>query len=170
MLILLKCSRVMSQELLPSGLVEQFCVHEDFLYRISSKSLLAAFSSNNKLNLKLTKVLESEAVNLLKLLCNSSKNPKKVFSVTSALNASSVIHINFSDVKFMITALLQCNQANQKIFHNCFVKMAVEDSLRPVHQSLQADVATIAKMIKGEGGQLLDQLWSLSIQNNSECL
>jgi len=157
----------MPQELLPPGLVEQFCVHEDFLYRISSKSLLAAFSSNSKLNLKLTEVLESEVFSLLKLLCSSSKNPKKNFCITSALNTSLVLHVNFFDLSFMITALIQCNQVNQKIFHDCFIKMAVEDSLEPVHQSLQAEVATVVKMIKGEVAQVFDQLRSLSIQNNS---
>jgi len=158
----------MTQELLLPGLVEQFCVHEDFLYRISSKSLLAAFSSKKKLNQNLTEVLEFEAFSLLKLLRNSSKNPKKVFCVTSELNTSLVTHINFSDITFMIKALLVCNQANQKIFCNCFVKMSVEHSLEHVHPSLQAEMATIVAMIEGNTALLPDQLVSISIHNNSK--
>ena len=160
----------MSQELLPSGLVEEFCIHEDFLYRISSKCLLAAFSSKSKPNLKLIEVLGSEAFNLLKLLCNSSKNPKKVFCVTSALNTSLVLHVNFFDVSFMIAALVQCSQANQKLFHNCFVKMAAEDSLVAVHHSLQSEVTALVEMINGKIIQVPDQSSSSLIQKNSKYL
>jgi len=160
----------MSQELLPSGLVEEFCVHEDFLYRISSKCLLAAFSSNSKLNLKLIEVLESEAFNLLKFLCNSSKNPKKIFCVTSALNTSLVLHVNFFDVSFMITALVQHSQANQKLFHNCFVKMVAEDLLGSVHHSLQSEVTAIVEMINGKIIQVPDQSSSSLIQKSSKYL
>lgn len=171
LLILLKCSKVIVPGLIDPGAVAQFCIHEDFLYRISSKSLLAGFSSNSKLDVKLTQLLESEAINVINVFCKSSENPKKVFRLTSEIKSTLVLHVCFSDVAFMLSVLLRCNPANQQLLHMCSITMSMDAVVRSAHYSIQAEVAAIVSMMKSESvAQISYQLshTSLTDSNNGK--
>ena len=118
-MILLKCFEIIPQGLLCSGLLEQFCAEEDFLFRISAKPLLATLCDPK--NLKLVRMLESEARSILSLLRTSSKNPKKIIQITSNVKDSMIFHISFHDVKFIISNFLKGIPFNQMFFYNCCI-------------------------------------------------
>lgn len=145
-MILLKCFESIPQGLLCSGLLEQFCVEEDFLFRISAKPLLVAFSDQNNFNLKLVELLESEARSILKLLQISSKNPRKMIQVTSSVKECVIFHFCFFEIEFIISKFLKENPANQKVFYNCYVHEAV-GVLDNVHPSVQVKVEKIVSYI-----------------------
>ena len=145
-MILLKCFEIIPQNLLCSGLLEQFCVEEDFLFRISAKPLLAAFLDQNNFNLKLVELLESEALSILKLLQTSSKNPRKMIRVTSSFKESMVFHLCFPEIEFVILKFLKANPANQKLFNNCCVHEAV-GVLDSVHTRVQVKVEKLVAFI-----------------------
>jgi len=145
----LKCFEVIPQGLLCSGLLEQFCLEEEFLFRISAKPLLAAFSEQKNFNFKLVELLESEALSMLSLLRACSKNPKKVFQVTSSVRDCNILYVSFLEVEFIISNLLKSNPANQKIFYNCCIHEAV-DVLDSAHASIQPRVENLIALIMGE--------------------
>ena len=130
--------------MLCAGLLEQFCNEEEFIFRISAKPLLAAFSRQKMHNFKLVKLLESEAVTLWNLLKRSSKNPKKVIQVVSHLKDCIILHVSFLEVEFIISSLLRGNPANQKVFYNCSIHEVVDvldnacSSIRPRVENLIA--------------------------------
>ena len=154
LIILLKCFEVIPQGLICAGLLEQFCVEKDFLFRISAKPLLAAFSSQKSFNFKLVKLLESEALSLVNLLKTSSKDPKKVIQVASNLSDYVLLHVRYREVDFIFSNLLKDNPDNQKIFYNCCANEAV-DLLATAHPSIQSRVENfIALIMNGNSSNL----------------
>ena len=135
--------------------MEQFCVEEDFLFRITTKPLLAAFSSQKSYNFKLIKLLESEASSLLNLLKSTSKDPKKVIQIISSVNDCMILHVRYAEVDFIISNLLKNNPDNQKIFYNCCAIEAV-DLLATVHPSIQSRVENLIALIMGEDLSVAD--------------
>ena len=132
--------------------MEQFCVEEDFLFRISAKSLLAAFSVKKSFNFKL---LESEVSSLLDLLKSTSKDPKKVIQVVSSLKDCITLHVRYTEVEFIVSNLLKNNPDYQKIFYNCCAYEAV-DLLATVHPSIQSRVENLIALIMGEDLSVAD--------------
>ena len=145
----MKCFEIIPQGLLCSGLLEQFCLEEEFLFRISAKPLLAAFSEQKNFNFKLVELLESEALSMLNLLQACSKNPKKVFQLTSSIRDCNKLYVSFLEIEFIISSLLKGNPANQKIFYNCYIHEAV-DVLDSAHTSVQTRVENLIALIMGE--------------------
>ena len=135
--------------------MEQFCVEEDFLFRISAKSLLAAFSTQKSFNFKLIKLLESEVSSLLDLLKSTSKDPKKVIQVASSLKDCIILHVRYTEVEFIVSNLLKNNPDYQKIFYNCCAYEAV-DLLATVHPSIQSSVENLIALIMGEDLSVAD--------------
>ena len=132
-----------------AGLLEQFCIEEEFLFRICAKPLLAAFSKQNAFNFKLVELLESEALTILNLLETSSNNPKKVIPVTSSIKDCIVLHVSFPEVEFIISSYLKGNPANQKVFYDCCVQKIV-DVLDNTHPSVQSRVENLIALIMSE--------------------
>lgn len=137
--------------------MEQFCIEEEFLFRITSKPLLAAFSEQNAFNFKLVELLESEALIMVNLLQKSSNNPKKLIPVMSNIKDCIVLHLSFSEVEFIISNFLKGNPANQKVFYNCCVHEVV-NVLDNVHPSVQLRVEDLIALIMSEvsSGLLVD--------------
>ena len=149
LIILLKCFEFLPQGLMCAGLLEQFCIEEEFLFRISAKPLLAAFSEQKSFNFKLVELLESEALTMLNLLETSSNNPKKVIPVTSNIKDCIVLHVSFPEVEFIISSFLKGNSTNQKVFYNSCVQKVV-DVLDNTHPSVQSRVETLIALIMSE--------------------
>ena len=127
-----------------AGLLEQFCIEEEFVFRISAKPLLAAFSKQKSYNFKLVELLESEASTLWNLLKTSSKDPKKVIQVVSHLKDCIILHVSFLEVEFIISSLLRGNPTNRKVLYNCSIHEVVDvlesacSSVRPRVENLIA--------------------------------
>lgn len=149
LIILLKCFEIIPQGLLCPGVLEQFCVEEKFLFRISAKPLLAAFSEQKSFNVKLVELLESEALSMLTLLQTSSKYPKKMNPVCSSISDYVVLHVSFPEVEFIISNFLKGNPANQKVFYNCCIHKAI-DVLNSTDSSIQPRVENLIALILGE--------------------
>ena len=149
LIILLKCFEFVPQELMHAGLLEQFCIEEEFLFRICAKPLLAAFSEQNTFNFKVVELLESEALTILNLLETSSNNPKKVIPVTSNIKDCIVLHVSFPEVEFIISNFLKGSQANQKVFYDCSVQKIV-DVLDNTHPSIQSRMENLVALIMSE--------------------
>ena len=132
-----------------AGLLEQFCIEEEFLFHISAKPLLAAFSEQKSFNFKLVELLESEVLTMLNLLETSSNYPRKVISVTSNIKDCIVLHVSFPEVEFIISSFLKGNSTNQKVFYNCCVQKVV-DVLDNTHPSVQSRVETLIALIMSE--------------------
>ena len=132
-----------------AGLLEQFCVEEEFIFRISAKPLLAAFSRQKTYNFKLVELLESEALSLWNMLKTSSKDPKKVIQVASYLKDCIILHVSFLEVEFIISSLLKGNPANQKVFYNCCIHEAVH-VLENACSSIRPRVENLIALIMGE--------------------